>query len=146
MRTVTEFSAGGVVYRPASPGPEVCLIATNGFRYWQLPKGLVERGEPPEETAAREVREETGLTAELERQVGPIEYWYVRSDYDRPSEQVRVHKRVVFYLFRYVSGSTDDHDHEVDDARWFPVAEAATLLSFDNEREALRKAVEMIGG
>lgn len=150
MRTVREYSAGGVIYRtaPHSPAgkPEVCLIATEGFRHWQLPKGLVEDGEPAAETALREVREETGLEGEIEDHLGRIEYWYVRPDYKNRDERVRVHKEVDFFLMRYVSGSTERHDHEVDDARWFPVDAALRTLSFEGERDILRKARERIGG
>lgn len=150
MRTVREYSAGGVIYRSgpesSSGTPEVCLIATEGFRHWQLPKGLVEDGEPAAQTALREVREETGLEGEIEDHLGRIEYWYVRPDYRNPDERVRVHKEVDFFLMRYVSGSTERHDHEVDDARWFPVDEALRTLSFEGERDILRKARDRIGG
>lgn len=145
MKTVREYSAGGVIYRPGPRGPEVCLIATEGFRHWQLPKGLVEHGEPPAETAVREVREETGLTGEIGEPIGRIEYWYVRPDYQKTGERVRVHKKVDFYLMRYVAGSTDDHDHEVDDARWFLIDDALTALSFEGERDILRRARLRIG-
>jgi 8-oxo-dGTP pyrophosphatase MutT (NUDIX family) len=150
MRTVREHSAGGVIYRPGSGSPEgapeVCLIATEGFRHWQLPKGLVEAGEPPQDTAVREVREETGLEGEVDGFLGRIEYWYVRPDYRKTGEHVRVHKEVDFFLMRYVAGSTEDHDHEVDDARWFPIDEALRTLSFEGERDILRRARERILG
>ena len=136
-----EISAGGVIYRRRRQGPEVCLIATQGGKAWQLPKGLIERGEQPEEAATREVTEETGLQGKLLRSLERIEYWYV-ADYG--PERERVHKLVYFFLFRYTRGSTSDHDAEVDDARWVALDEAQTLLSFENERRVLEQAAQAI--
>ena len=136
-----EISAGGVIYRRLRGQPVVCLIATQGGQVWQLPKGLIERGEKPEEAATREVAEETGLQGELLRRLDKIEYWYV---WDDGGERTRIHKLVYFFLFRYVGGSTEDHDEEVDDARWFPLAEAQERLSFENERRVLHLAAQAI--
>lgn len=136
-----EISAGGVIYRRRRGTPEVCLIATQGGKAWQLPKGLIERGEQPEEAAAREVTEETGLRGKLLGRLERIEYWYV-ADYG--PERERVHKLVYFFLFRYTRGSTNDHDAEVDDARWIPLGEARRLLSFENERRVLEQAAKAI--
>jgi 8-oxo-dGTP pyrophosphatase MutT (NUDIX family) len=141
MKTRLEISAGGVIYRPQRGAAEVCLIATQGGKAWQLPKGLIERGERPEDAARREVAEETGLRGELLRRLDRIEYWYV---WEEDGERTRVHKFVYFFLFRCTGGSTDDHDHEVDEARWFRLAEAQQRLSFENERRVLRLAAEPI--
>jgi 8-oxo-dGTP pyrophosphatase MutT (NUDIX family) len=142
MKTRMEISAGGVVFRRDGNSTQVCLIMTQGGKAWQLPKGIIEPGEAPEVAAKREVSEETGLLGELVRTLDKIEYWYV---WTHGGERARIHKLVYFYLFRYVSGSTNDHDHEVDDARWLPLDEALKLLSFENERRILglaRKAIE----
>ena len=141
MKTRNEISAGGVIYRPGDGGPDVCLIATQGGKAWQLPKGLIERGEQPEEAARRELAEETGLQGELLQRLDRIEYWYV---WDEDGERVRIHKLVYFFLFQYASGSTEDHDDEVEDARWFPVAEAQKKLSFENEQRVLELAAQAI--
>ena len=141
MKTRLEISAGGVIYRPAQKGAEVCLIATYGGKTWQLPKGLIERGEAEEEAASREVSEETGLQGELLQRLGKIEYWYV---WDYGEGRERVHKFVSFFLFRCTGGSTDDHDEEVDEARWFPLDEARKRLSFENERRVLELAAQAI--
>ncbi|HZW28465.1 MAG TPA: NUDIX domain-containing protein [Trueperaceae bacterium] len=134
LTTKTQVSAGGVVYR----GRQVALIATAGGR-WQLPKGMVEPGEAPEEAAAREVREEAGVVGELVAPLPTIEYWYVAKD-----EGVRYHKFVRFYLFRYVSGDVADHDDEVLEARWVDLGEAALKLTYPNERKVLAQAAELI--
>ena len=137
MKTAMEISAGGVIYRRDGGEPAVCLISTQGRTAWQLPKGIIERGEQPEEAARREVAEETGLQGELLRHLEKIEYWYVW-------ERTRIHKFVDFYLLRYIEGSTEDHDHEVDDARWFPLTEAQERLSFEGERRVLQLAAQAL--
>jgi 8-oxo-dGTP pyrophosphatase MutT (NUDIX family) len=138
VNTRNEVSAGGVIYRREGDRTEVCLISTQGGKAWQLPKGLIEDGEPAEEAARREVEEETGLLGELERPLDRIEYWY-------SWEGTRIHKLVYFFLFAYTDGSTEDHDDEVDDARWFPLEQAPETLSFENERRVMRQAAEILG-
>ena len=138
MKTRNEVSAGGVVFRAADgAGFEVALILTHEGR-WQLPKGWVEAGESQEQTAIREVREEAGVEAELVGKLDSIEYWY-RSTYD-PGEPVRVHKFVHFYLLRYLRGSTDDHDHEVQEARFVEIGDAVRMLAFPSERKVVEMA------
>jgi len=141
MKTRNEISAGGVVFRRRKGQVEVCLISTQGGKAWQLPKGLIERGEQPEAAAEREVQEETGLRGRMLQRLERIEYWYV---WEERGERTRVHKLVYFFLFRYTKGSTRDHDDEVDDARWFPIEEAQRTLSFENERHVLELAARAI--
>lgn len=122
-------SAGGVVVRDG----EVLLIAVSGGR-WQLPKGRVERGETMEETAVREVREETGVAGRVRAPLPAIDYWFARPG-------ARIHKRVDYFLLDYDSGTTDDYDpHEVERAAWLPWDEAEAALTFDNERRVVRAA------
>ena len=141
MKTRLEISAGGVIYRRLPQGLEVCLIATQGGKAWQLPKGLIEHGEKPEVAATREVEEETGLRGDLVKPLEKIEYWYV---WEEDGERTRVHKYVYFFLYRYTGGSTEDHDDEVDEARWFALAEAQERLSFEGERGVMRAAAQAI--
>ena len=145
-----EVSAGGVVFRLRDDGGfDVALIRTHEGR-WQLPKGWIEDGEAPERTAVREVREEAGVDAEFVSPLDTIEYWYT-SRYD--AQPARVHKLVHFFLLRYLAGSTDDHDHEVVEARWAAIDDADRMLAFKDERrivamarDALRRVVEETGG
>src|SRR6476659_4780781 len=118
IRTEQQVSAGGVVYRKRSAGVDVAIIKVGPIIRWQLPKGIVDKGETSEQAALREVREETGLVAKIEAPLEKIEYWYVSGG---KSGRVRYHKFVHFYLMKFRSGSTDDHDHEVLEARWVPI-------------------------
>jgi 8-oxo-dGTP pyrophosphatase MutT (NUDIX family) len=105
-----------------------------------LPKGLVDPGEKPEQTALREVREETGITARPITKLTDIKYVYVRTWGDRE----RVFKIVSFYLFRYESGRIDDVTDamriEVKRALWVPLDDAPKLLAYSNERKVIRLA------
>ena len=140
-----QVSAGGVVFRRRGRVVEVALISVGEKSRWQLPKGLVGGGESPEQAALREVREETGLDGELVAPVETVEYWYIGSDARAGRERVRFHKFVHFYLLRYTSGEVSAHDHEVNEARWVEIGEAARLLAFKTERTVLARAREMIG-
>jgi 8-oxo-dGTP pyrophosphatase MutT (NUDIX family) len=131
--TLTETSFGGVALR----GRDVLVITPAGKRATALPKGGADDGESGEETAAREVREETGVTVTVREPIGDVQYWYRRGGR-------RVFKTVHFYLCDYVSGSTDDHDHEVDDARWIPLEEARTVLSYPAERKLIERALSKL--
>lgn len=128
-----EFSFGGVVMRDG----EVVTIRPRGRRTLALPKGGADPDETGEQTALREVREETGVVAEVRGELGDVNYWYQRHG-------LRIYKTVRFYLCEYVSGSTEDHDHEVDEATWLPVDEAVRKLSFRGEREMVRRAAQRL--
>lgn len=141
VKTREEISAGGVMFQRGEVGVEVCLISTQNRTAWQLPKGIIEDGEAAEEAAAREVAEETGLRGELIAPLERIEYWYV---WTHGGDRDRIHKLVYFFLFSYTSGSTDDHDNEVDEARWVPIDDARAMLSFENERRVLQQAAKVI--
>jgi 8-oxo-dGTP pyrophosphatase MutT (NUDIX family) len=130
-----EFSAGGVVVRDG----QVAVIVpvrrdARGQRVLGLPKGHPDGEETAEEAAAREVNEETGLTAELVDRLGEVRYHYERGGR-------RVAKRVAFFLFEYRSGTLEDHDHEIEEARWMPLEEAIDALSYQGEREMVRRAL-----
>ncbi|MBI4690207.1 MAG: NUDIX hydrolase [Nitrospirae bacterium] len=135
----TQVSSGGVIFRRNNDMTEIALVAVKGGNVWCLPKGLVDRGERPEETAVREVQEETGLRGRIRDKIGDISYWY----YIR-GENARCRKTVHFYLMDYLSGSTDDHDSEVDKASWFSIDEAISKVSYKGDREIIKKAKEMI--
>lgn len=131
MSIEREISFGGVVVRDG----EVLVIAPAGRpEVTTLPKGRGQPGESEQDTAAREVREETGIEPRIRERLGDVEYWYRRSG-------LRVFKTVGYYLCDYVSGDTADHDDEVDDARWMPLEQARTELSYPGERRIIERAL-----
>lgn len=111
------------------------LVSVKGGRVWCLPKGLIDRGETPEVTAVREVREESGLTGRIVCELGDITYWYYIK-----GENVKCRKTVHFFLLEYVSGDTCQHDFEVDDSQWFPIEVALEKISFKGDRSVLERA------
>jgi 8-oxo-dGTP pyrophosphatase MutT (NUDIX family) len=136
MSTEQEISFGGVVVRDG----EVIVITPRGRSHvLGLPKGGRNGHETPQETAAREVREETGITAEVRERLGEVRYTYRRGGR-------RVAKTVHFYLCLFVSGDTADHDHEVDEARWIPLEDARTRLSYPGERTMIERALSILAG
>jgi 8-oxo-dGTP pyrophosphatase MutT (NUDIX family) len=137
-RPARERSAGGVVVR----GGEVVVIvptrrASDGSRVLALPKGHIDPGENALQAATREVREETGIVGEPITELGETRYWYRRDGQTIP-------KSVCFYLFSYVEGSTDDHDDEVEEARWIPLQDAQSELSHTAEREMVARAAQYL--
>jgi 8-oxo-dGTP pyrophosphatase MutT (NUDIX family) len=144
VRTARAVSAGGVVLAELRPDAPVALVAhrsARGSLQWTLPKGAQEPGESVEQTALREVREETGLEAELVGALDTIDYWFVWAP-----EQARYHKFVHYFLMRAVGGDFAEHDHEMEDAAWFEPAQAREQMSFANERGLLDLIPDVLAG
>ena len=142
LNTFEQVSAGGVAYRKNGDVTEIALILTNPEGRWQLPKGMIDAGETAEEAAVREVREEAGIETEIGVPIDTTEYWFSA---DRHGKRTRFHKSVHWFLMKYLSGQVQDHDHEVLEARWLPVSGALEKRVFKNEREVVKKALEIIG-
>jgi 8-oxo-dGTP pyrophosphatase MutT (NUDIX family) len=138
--TTREVSAGGVVYRRGDDGIEVVLASRRtrrGQLAWGLAKGGIERGETKEVAAIREVREETGMTAEIEADLGDTKYMYVWDD-------IRIRKTVHFFLMRHTGGNVEDRDDEMEEIRWFPLERAIKRAAYRGERDMLVKASELL--
>jgi 8-oxo-dGTP pyrophosphatase MutT (NUDIX family) len=133
LKTVRDVSAGGVAFRRTPHGIEVALVGRLEPERWVLPKGTPTRGESMEQTAVREVAEETGLQVRLIRPLLDIDYWFVLHG-------ARHFKTVHFYLMEAIGGDTSLHDHEYDVAAWFSIDESARRLAFANERAVLERA------
>ena len=138
-RVEEPVSSGGVVYRWVKGTLQVVLCGRDEPVRWSLAKGTPDPGETLEETALREVNEETGLVPVIEDKIRSIDYWFSDKDSD-----VRFHKTVHFYLMSHVGGDTSLHDPEFDVVRWFPYEEAVVSLAYPNEADVLRKAFKMI--
>ena len=138
-----EFSAGGVVVRRLRGRWMLAAIRPGGKAkgVWALPKGLVAEGEKPEDTALREVAEETGVEAVSLGKLGDVRYVYTRAG-------ERIFKIVSFYLLRYRRGRLGDLPpevaFEVAEARWLPLVEAPSLLAYKGEREMAERALALL--
>jgi 8-oxo-dGTP pyrophosphatase MutT (NUDIX family) len=139
--TQRQVSAGGVAFRRNKGTVRVALIRVGEPSRWQLPKGHLDDDETPEQTAMREVREETGVDCELLGKIGTIDYWFYKT---QDGGKVRLHKYVHFFLMKYQSGSIRDHDEEVDEARWVEIEEAIRMLTFKDERRMVAQARGLI--
>ncbi len=141
MSSIHQVSAGGVVFKYANSDIQICLIARRQKNklIWCLPKGHIEPKETLEDTALREVQEETGLLGTIQSPLGYITYQF----FD-PSTKKRIFKTVHFFLIRYISGQTSDHDDEVESAGWFSVKEALDLIEYEGESDILKKGVREI--
>jgi 8-oxo-dGTP pyrophosphatase MutT (NUDIX family) len=130
------------VYRRDGDEIEIVLASRRtrrGQLAWGLAKGGIEDDESTEDAAIREVREETGLLAEIEASLGETRYFYVW-------ENVRIRKTVHFFLMDAADEPPGPRDREMEEVRWFPLEEAADVAGFDSEKEVIRKAVQAVAG
>ena len=141
LRRVDETSAGGLVVADDGVNePRAALIGRTDRRgrlLWSLPKGHIEEGETPEDTAVREVAEETGIIGEVVAPLGIIDFWFV-------AEGRRVHKTVHHFLLRALGGELCDDDVEVAEVAWVPLGELESRLAYADERRLIRRATELL--
>ena len=140
LRTATATSAGGIVVRYEAGRPQLVIGSRRrerDGRTWTLPKGTPKRKETTEETALREVAEETGLEVRITGPLDSIEYWFVQSG-------TRIHKTVHYFLMEPVGGDLSRHDREFERVRWVSFAEAPELLTFATERALVATAADRL--
>lgn len=136
LREATATSAGGIVVRYGPGGPFLVVGMRRRDRdavTWTLPKGTPDPGETLEETALREVAEETGLEVRIVDELPSIAYSFVQGG-------TRIHKTVHYFLMEPTGGDLDRHDHEFERVRWIPFADAPGLLTFETERALVATA------
>ncbi len=143
LRDSTATSAGGIVVRYEAGEPLLVVGSRRrerDSRTWTLPKGTPDAGETLEETALREVHEETGLEVRITGPLDSIEYTFSQSG-------ARIHKTVHYFMMEPIGGDLSGHDHEFDEVRWIRFDEAPAMLTFDTERalvsQAARRLVEV---
>ncbi len=136
METKWEFSAGGVVYRKNEEGKlEILLIRVK--TRWSFPKGNIEKGEPKDQAALREVKEETGVDAEIVEYLGEVDYWYSMG-------LTRIHKFVYYYLMKYAGGDIVPQKEEIDEAKFIPFEEVEKTLSYPTDKEVFQRAQKVL--
>ena len=135
LRHATATSAGGIVIRYEEGTPHLVVGSRrrepDGVT-WTLPKGTPNPGETTEQTALREVAEETGLEVAITAPLDSIEYWFVQRG-------TRIHKTVHYFLMEAVGGDFSRHDREFDQVRWVALDEAPDLLTFETERSLVAR-------
>ncbi len=140
LRTTTATSAGGIVIRFEGDDPYLVVGSRRRERdivTWTLPKGTPNLGETREETAIREVAEETGLEVRITGPFDAIEYFFVQRG-------LRIHKTVHYFLMEPIGGDLARHDHEFETVRWLSFADAQHTLTFETERALVARAAAAI--
>ena len=136
----TQVSSGGVIFRRNKDIIEIAMVSVKGGSVWCLPKGVIDKGESAEDTALREVDEETGLKGRIIEKLGKITYWYYLKE-----ENIKCKKTVHFFLMEYESGDISNHDWEVESVSWFSIGEAVKRATYKGEKEMIERAKEKLG-
>lgn len=132
-----EFSAGGIVYKKTDNQTLILLCQHSGHHGWVFPKGHIDKPETKEQTALREVVEETGITGEIIKALEPIQYWFVQ-------EGIKIKKTVYYFLMQYASGNILDHDDEMENVEWLPIEEVANRLTYPSDKNIWATTKQLI--
>jgi 8-oxo-dGTP pyrophosphatase MutT (NUDIX family) len=131
-----EFSAGGIVFKKEDDKIWVLLCQHSQHHGWVFPKGLIGdkvENESKEETAIREVKEETGAVGKIIDSLSPTSYWYIWN-------KEKIKKTVYFFLMEYISGDITEHDTEMENVEWLPIDKVEERLSYESDKEVFRQA------
>jgi|SRR3989338_557072 len=137
---ISEHSAGGAVFRRRDKGRSIewLICKHSGYHKWVLPKGIIEQGEKPEETALREVSEETGVKAKIVKKIMPdVAYKYTKNG-------ILVDKKVEFFLMKYAAGNIKNRCWEIEEVKWVQSKEAIRLLEFPTEKKVFERAAKIL--
>ena len=135
-----EFSAGGIVYKKSQDQTKILVSKHSAHHGWVFPKGLIGdklEGEKKEETAIREVKEETGIDGEIEKALKPVTYWYVLG-----GEKIK--KTVYYFLMELVGGDIEKRDRELEKVEWLPETEVEKKLSYKSDKQVWQEAKKLI--
>ncbi len=135
-----EFSAGGVVYKKDAGKLYIIVSQHSQHHGWVFPKGLIGdtiEKESKEDTAIREVEEETGAKAKIIKPLTPVVYWYV-------FEKEKRKKTVYYFIMEYVSGDITHHDHEMENVEWLPVDEVEKRLTYPSDEKVWQEAKKLL--
>lgn len=135
-----EYSAGGVVFK--KEGDTILLLVGQHSQHegWVFPKGIIGdkiQGERKEESAIREVKEETGIDAEIIEELTTVQYWYM--------VQKEKHKKTVYYfLMKYLGGRVEERDFELQEVEWLPIDEVKSRLTYRSDKKVFAEARERL--
>jgi 8-oxo-dGTP diphosphatase len=135
-----QFSAGGIVYKKEDNKIFILVSQHSQHHGWVFPKGLIGdhvEGEKKEETALREVKEETGAEGKIIRALNPITYWFVM-------DQEKIRKTVYYFLMEYVDGNITKHDHEMESVEWLPANKVEERLTYESDKIVWREALKIL--
>lgn len=135
-----EFSAGGIVYKKEKGDIFILVSQHSQHHGWVFPKGLIGdhvKSEGKETTALREVKEETGITGKIIKELSPAVYWYQMEGEKRK-------KTVYYFLMQYVSGDTKDHDFEMERVEWLPIDKVEERLTYPSDKKVWNEAKQLL--
>src|SRR3989344_9309154 len=132
-----EFSAGGIVFKIYGNQVFILVAQHSGHHGWVFPKGWIEKGEGKEETAAREVKEETGVETKIIRSLKEVTYFYAL-------QGERIKKTVSYFLMEYDSGDTQDHDWEMEEVVWVEKNKVLDKLTYATDKKVFQEALEYL--
>jgi|SRR3989344_6391730 len=135
-----EFSAGGVVFKKKGGQTLVLVAQHSGYHGWVFPKGIIgdhKKGEKKEETALREVEEETGVIGKIVKPLNPVTYWY-------NFEGEKIKKTVYYFLMEFSGGDIKNHDWEMEKVEWIPKEEVGNKLTYKSDKEIWKQAQKLI--
>jgi 8-oxo-dGTP diphosphatase len=135
-----QFSAGGVVFKKSENKTEILVSQHSLHHGWVFPKGLIGdhiEGEKREETALREVKEETGAEGKIIKALSPVAYWFVL-------DNEKIKKTVYYYLMEYVGGDITKHDHEMENVVWLPKEKVEERLTYESDKAVWQEVKNLI--